>query len=217
MPSPTPANFTGTPSSREMATAMPPLAVPSSFVRMMPVRPAVSLKFRAWMRPFCPVEASSTSRVSRAAPGHSRSMILESFASSAMRLALLWSRPAVSQMTTSTCRALAACRASKSTAPGSAPSYWRTIWQSARSAQISSWSAAAARKVSAAQRRTLFPSCRRRWAILPMEVVFPTPLTPTTKMTEGFVERSMAVSSSRICRARMSRRASFSCSSPRRR
>ena len=47
MPSPTPANFTGTPSSLAIATAMPPLAVPSSLVRMMPVRPAASLKVLA--------------------------------------------------------------------------------------------------------------------------------------------------------------------------
>ena len=47
-------------------------------------------------------------------------------------------------------RALAAARASNSTAPGSAPSFWRTMSTPARSAQISSWSAAAARKVSPA-------------------------------------------------------------------
>ena len=44
------------------------------------------------------------------------------------------------------------------TAPGSAPSCWRMISQPARCAQISSWSAAAARKVSPAQKRTRLPS-----------------------------------------------------------
>ena len=43
-PSPTPMNFTGRPSSRLMANTMPPLAVPSSFVRTMPVSPADSPK-----------------------------------------------------------------------------------------------------------------------------------------------------------------------------
>ena len=38
MPSPRPTYFTGTCSSWAMAMTMPPLAVPSSFVRMMPVR-----------------------------------------------------------------------------------------------------------------------------------------------------------------------------------
>ena len=47
MPSPRPTNFTGTCSSCAMAMTMPPLAVPSSLVRMMPVRPAVSLNCRA--------------------------------------------------------------------------------------------------------------------------------------------------------------------------
>ena len=42
IPSPTPMSFTGRPSSRLMANTMPPLAVPSSFVRTMPVRPADS-------------------------------------------------------------------------------------------------------------------------------------------------------------------------------
>ena len=41
-PSPTPINFTGRLSSRLMANTMPPLAVPSSFVRTMPVSPADS-------------------------------------------------------------------------------------------------------------------------------------------------------------------------------
>ena len=54
-----------------------------------------------------------------------------------------------------------------------------------RCAQISSCSTAAARKVSAAQRITLKPSLRRRFASLPMLVVFPAPLTPTIKMTRG--------------------------------
>src|ERR1700730_5673667 len=44
---------------------------------------------------------------------------------------------------------------------------------------------AAARKVSAAHRTTLRPSCFRRLASLPMLVVLPAPFTPTTKITRG--------------------------------
>jgi len=45
-----------------MATAMPPLAVPSSLVRTMPVTPADWVKRRACWRPFWPVVASMTRR-----------------------------------------------------------------------------------------------------------------------------------------------------------
>src|SRR5438105_14521365 len=45
--SPTPTYRTGTPSSREIATTTPPLAVPSSFVSTMPVTPADCVNCRA--------------------------------------------------------------------------------------------------------------------------------------------------------------------------
>ncbi len=54
-----------------------------------------------------------------------------------------------------------------------------------RSPQISSCSMAAARKVSAAASNTVFPCERRRFASLPIDVVLPTPFTPTTRMTSG--------------------------------
>ena len=139
-------------------------------------------------------------------------MILDSFASSAIRFALLWSRPAVSHSTTSTFRALAAWRASNNTAPGSAPSYCRTISHPARSAQISSWSAAAARKVSAAHSSTRLPCFFRLAAILPMEVVLPTPLTPMKMQTLGFVSSFIAVSPTSISAIRISRRPSRTAS-----
>ena len=43
---------------------MPPLAEPSSLVSTMPVTSTISLKTRAWMRPFWPVVASRTSSTS---------------------------------------------------------------------------------------------------------------------------------------------------------
>ena len=54
-----------------------------------------------------------------------------------------------------------------------------------RSAQMESWSTAAARKVSLAQSMTFLPSVVRKRASLAMEVVLPTPLTPQTRMTVG--------------------------------
>ena len=54
-----------------------------------------------------------------------------------------------------------------------------------RSAQISSCSAAAARKVSPAAITTSWPWARRREAILPIVVVLPVPLTPTIISTVG--------------------------------
>ena len=55
----------------------------------------------------------------------------------------------------------------------------------ARSPQIFSCSMAAARKVSPAASMTLRPSARNFAASLPMVVVLPEPLTPTTRMTKG--------------------------------
>src|SRR5205807_3729087 len=44
---------------------------------------------------------------------------------------------------------------------------------------------AAARKVSAAHKRTVLPSERKTCASLPIVVVFPVPFTPTIKITSG--------------------------------
>ena len=68
-------NFTGTPSSDESAMAMPPLAVPSSFVMTSPVTFAISANSWAWEMAFCPVVPSRTRSVSRSASGYSRSRI----------------------------------------------------------------------------------------------------------------------------------------------
>src|ERR1039458_3327572 len=73
--SPTPTKRTGRLSSCAMATAMPPLAVPSSLVRTMPVTPADCVKRRACRRPFWPVVASMTSRTSWGASGIAREAV----------------------------------------------------------------------------------------------------------------------------------------------
>ena len=150
------------------------------------------------------------------------------FSSSAIRPTLVCRRPAVSTKSRSVRRALAAVTASKSTAEGSPP--WRVLMIStpARCPQTSSCSMAAARKVSAAQSRTVLPARRCQAASLPLVVVFPVPLTPTRKTTSGgairragrLLSRSrMASSSARssdlssapsrmVCRRARSRRAS---------
>ena len=95
-------------------------------------------------------------------------------------------RPAVSTMTTSAPRSRPRATASKATAPGSEPSGPLTSSTSARSAQRSSCSTAAARNVSAAPTTTFWPSVWRRCqASLPIVVVLPVPLTPTTRITVG--------------------------------
>ena len=79
-----------------MATAMPPLAVPSSLVRTMPVTPADWVKRRACWRPFWPVVASMTSSTSWGAPGMSLAAVRRILSSSSMRPVLVCRRPAVS-------------------------------------------------------------------------------------------------------------------------
>src|SRR6266566_4540260 len=119
-PSPSPTSFTGTPSSRWTATTMPPLAVPSSLVRMIPVMSTASANTRAWRRPFCPVVASSTSRTSSTEACLSITRLI--LPSSSISPALVCSRPAVSTMTVSVCSLIPSRTASNATLAGSAPS-----------------------------------------------------------------------------------------------
>ena len=108
-------------------------------------------------------------------------MTLRIFSSSRIRWVWVCSRPAVSTIRTSTPRARARSQASWATLAGSAPGAPWTISQPARSAQIASWSAAAARKVSQAASRIDLPSSLSRWASLAIEVVLPEPLTPAIR------------------------------------
>src|SRR5438067_3252771 len=168
-----------------MATAMPPFAEPSSSVSATPVTPTVSPNRRACSSPFCPVVASTTSRVSCGAPASLPSITRRTFASSSIRFACVCSRPAVSTITTSRPRAWAASIASYATAAGSPPRSEPTKSAPARCAQISSCSSAAARNVSAAATTTECPCCASLAASLPIVVVLPVPLTPTTRTTLG--------------------------------
>ncbi len=171
---------------------MPPRAVPSSFVRTMPVTPATSPKTRAWLRPFCPVVASSTRSTSDS--GASLVMTRRILPSSSMRPCLFCRRPAVSTSTTSAPSVRPRRTASNATAAGSAPSRSdRTVGTPTREPQVSSWSAAAARNVSAAPSTTLRSSATSTRASLPTVVVLPVPFTPTTSTTAGTVDPSSAV------------------------
>ncbi len=105
--------------------------------------------------------------------------------SSSIRFDLVCRRPAVSAIRMSACRAIAASRASKTTAAGSAFGAWATISEPVRWAQIRSWSIAAARNVSAAASTTRRSCARSRAASLPIVVVLPVPFTPTTSTIAG--------------------------------
>ena len=92
----------------------------------------------------------------------------------------------MSMSTTSASSSAPALTASNATAAGSAPSRSeRTVGTPTRAPQVSSWSAAAARKVSAAPRTTSLSSATSTRASLPTVVVLPVPLTPTTSTTAG--------------------------------
>jgi hypothetical protein len=93
--SPTPANFTGLPVTASTESAAPPLESPSSFVRITPVIPSASLKLAATLTASWPVMESIVRSISF---GSTFSLIpFSSFISSWS----MWSRPAVSRITTS--------------------------------------------------------------------------------------------------------------------
>src|SRR6476661_161136 len=171
------------PSSRCTETTMPPFAVPSSLVRTTPVTSTASVNTRAWTTPFWPVVASRTSSTSVTGACFSTTRL--TLPSSSIRPDLVCSRPAVSMTTVSTSPSVPVRAASKATDAGSPPSRPRTVSTPTRSPHVSSWSAAAARNVSAAPRTTLLPSPTSTRAILPTVVVLPAPLTPTTRTTPG--------------------------------
>ena len=116
--SPIPISLTGMPSSPAIASAMPPLAVPSSLVRTMPSTGTASENSLAWRRPFWPVVASTVSSVSCGAPGICLAITRRTLVSSAIRSSWVCRRPAVSMITTSAPRSRPCLTASKATEPG---------------------------------------------------------------------------------------------------
>jgi len=121
-------------------------------------------------------------------------MTLFIFSSSAIRFALLLSLPAVSHIRMSVSFAFADCIPSYITAAGSVPSSCLTMLIPILSAQMESCSPAAALKVSAAARLTVFPSFLSLYASLPMVVVFPPPFMPIISITRGVLSVSFCLS-----------------------
>ena len=166
-----------------MPITTPPLAEPSSLVTAREVTSVARENSRACWKAFWPVVASRTRSTSCGPSGTTLRMTLRILVSSFIKSIRLCRRPAVSINTTSAPFATALRTVSYATEAGSEPIAWRTISTPARSAQIWSWSTAAARKVSAAPMITFLPWARREEASLPTVVVLPTPLTPTTSTT----------------------------------
>ena len=138
-------------------------------------------------------------------------MIRLIFFSSSIRFFLLCSLPAVSQRSTSTFLAFAACTASKITLAGSAFSAPAIISTPALCAHSSSCSTAAARNVSAAASMTFLPCSLSLPASLPTLVVLPTPFTPITSTTDCSCSNSYAVSPTCICSLMLSIRSCLHC------
>src|SRR5918996_954185 len=135
------------------------------------------------MSPFWPVVASRTSSTSSTSACRSTTRL--TLPSSSIRPVLVCSRPAVSSSTASALSSAPCLTASNATLAGSAPSGPRTTVAPARSPQVTSCSAAAARKVSAAPSTTCRPPTTSTRASLPVVVVLPVPFTPTTSTTAG--------------------------------
>ena len=116
-----------------------------------------------------------------------RTTLSSSFISSA----LFCKRPAVSISSTSRASALAAVTAVKASEAESDPCVPEITGDLVRSPQTFNCSMAAARNVSPAASITLRPSPENFDASLPIVVVLPEPLTPTIRITNGFLSASI--------------------------
>src|ERR1700689_4418440 len=184
-PSPTPMKWTGNANLSAIATRMPPRAVPSSLVITRPVTPATRPKISTWLSAFCPTVASSTSSTAWGASASTFRITRRIFSSSFMSSVRFCKRPAVSMSTTSMFSSRAFVSASKASPAASAPWSRSTMAEKVRLAQMRNCSIAAARNVSPAASSTALPSALNLAASLPMVVVLPEPLTPTTRITNG--------------------------------
>src|SRR4051794_35673278 len=191
MPSPTPMKCTGNLCFSASATRMPPRAVPSSLVMTSPVTPAVRANASTCDSAFCPTVASSTSSTACGAVASTFLITRTTFSSSFISSALFCRRPAVSISSTSNCCSRADVSALNARLAESEPCAPDITGDEVRSPQIFNCSIAAARNVSPAASITLPPSPESVAASLPMVVVLPEPLTPTTRITNGFFAASM--------------------------
>ena len=195
-----------------MATTTPPFAVPSSLVTTMPVTPIAWLELLRLAHGVLADGRRRAPAAPRAARRHRASVMTRAiFASSSIRCDCVCSRPAVSAMRTSTPRAFADCSASKTTAAGSAPAACATTGTPLRSAQTCELLDGGGAERVAGGEHDRGPSSLSRRASLPIVVVLPEPLTPTTRITYGFLARSTA--SGRSTGFRIASRASASADS----
>ena len=199
MPSPTPMKCTGSRCFSASATRMPPRAVPSSLVITSPVTPAILLKISTCDSAFCPAVASSTSSTACGAVG----VELPDHANDLFELVhqlglVLQPAGGVDQQHVDAFAPWPLQRVEGETR-GIGARARAITGEPVRSPQILSCSIAAARKVSPAASITLRPSARSLAASLPIVVVLPEPLTPTTRMTKGFCVASI---DQRLCHRR---------------
>ena len=184
----------GRPSLRAIAMTMPPLAVPSSLVSTRPVTPTASWNStRLRQRVLALVGVEHQQHLVRRgrvdaldhAP-HLLQLVHE------VRLAV---QPAggVGDHHVDAARAARPVTASNTTAPGSAPACCcDDLGAAALGPDVELFDGGGAERVARGEQHLLAPSLRQRRASLPMVVVLPEPLTPTTSMTNGLRVRSIA-------------------------
>ena len=149
--------FTGMPSSPAIASAMPPFAVPSSFVRTIPSTSAASPNSFAWRRPFWPVVASMVEQHLVRGAGELLVDHAEDLRELLHQVVLRVEAAGGVDEDDVGVPLFRRAIASKATAPGSESGAPRTKPASARFAHVSSCSTAAARNVSAAPMTTDLP------------------------------------------------------------
>ena len=152
-----------------------------------PVTPARVPKISTWLSAFCPVVASSVSSTVCGAVGSSFWMTRTIFSSSAISSSLFCSRPAVSMMSTSAPSAFASLQRVEGEAGGVGA---RLAGDDVRAGPLAPdlqlLDRGGAERVAGGEPRRSAPRPRSFAASLPMVVVLPVPLTPTTRMTCGF-------------------------------
>ena len=153
---------------------------------MTPVGCTASPKSRPCWIAFCPTVPSSTSSVSCGAPGTFRVDDARHLPELVHQVVL--GVQATGGVDDARCRARAPSRPRshrRPPPPGRRPACLQRTPRRSAAAQTCSCDTAPARQVSAAASSTLRPSPLSRCASFATVVVFPTPFTPTTRMTVG--------------------------------
>ena len=160
---------------------------------MIPVTPTASPNSFAWRTPFWPVVASTVISVSCGASGICLAITRRTLVSSSIRFVCVCRRPAVSMMITSAPRSRPRAIASKATAPGSrALRALDDVDARALAPALELLDRGGAERVRRADHHGAVRACSCRCqASLPIVVVLPVPLTPTTRITVGSGRRSI--------------------------